>query len=65
MIAKGTIEEHILNIINRKRNLYEKLYNSELDLSESKDFLDNSSIIDDILNDIDKNKKQRNLKKTA
>lgn len=65
LIAKGTIEEHILNIINRKRNLYEKLYNSELDLSESKAFLDNSSIVDDILNDIEKNKKQKKLQKTA
>lgn len=59
LIAKGTIEEHILSVIKTKRSLYQKLYNSDLNIEDSDSLLDQSSIVNEILFEIEKDKEEK------
>ena len=65
LISKGTIEEHILNIANTKRKLFDKVYNSELTLEDNQNILDNTSLIDEIILEIERKKENSVLQKTG
>jgi SNF2 family DNA or RNA helicase len=65
LISKGTIEEHILNITNTKRKLFDKVYNSELTLEDNQNILDNTSLIDEIILEIERKKEDSVLQRTG